>query len=174
MLTAITLTWGTREEETKTSSPGPVSLPPQTLLTAMISMGQICTNRALSLSYTALHEHSYTCRSQCMAVPSNTNRGKCTYTDLTAHTPPQPALRCNCAQGCNNKGFGQGRHRGPVLWDRPWPLPKTNRLYSFMGKREAECKVREPQTPHSQQSLQETKLSRTALSTPGFGEPIGC
>lgn len=43
-----------------------------------------------------------------MAVPINTNRGKCTYTDLTAHTPPQPALLATVLRAAITKGLGRG------------------------------------------------------------------
>lgn len=145
MLTAITLTWGTREVETKSSSPGPASLPPQPPHSNDQPAAKLhqCSP-VLHSSYVSAVASTSPNAWHFLLTP--TEEGK----DLTAHTAPQPTLHCNCAQGCNNKGFRQERHRGPVLWDRPWPLPKTNRLHSFMGKCEGCAQgKRAPNTPQS-------------------------
>lgn len=147
MLTAITLTWGTRkEEETETHSPAwhPLSCPP--------------------------HAQSCGCRFQS-PIHSNSCKGQQREMHIrTLRITPRPG------SGLQKQEVWAGETQIPTFVRQPWPLTEINRLNRFMGKCEGrvQCKAEQihPSTVPAL-SRRQSCLFCTALSTLAFRQLIG-
>lgn len=158
--------------ETKSSSPGPASLPPQ-------------PPHSNDQPAAKLHQCSPVLHSSYVSAVASTSPNAWHFlltpteegnapAQTSLHTQPHsPRYIATVLRAAIIKGLGR---RGTEVLFCETDLGLCQKQIDFIvlwASVRAVRKVREPQTPPSQQSFHETKLSHTALSTPGFGELIG-